>query len=74
MESILLRFPHIGEMISEELGSKDLIKCRYISRLWTSFLDTDFFFKNIIKEMIKNCKSYFQEPHPKVQTTWKNGM
>ena len=38
MEEVLLRFPHIGEKIFEELNYQSLIDCQKVSNSWKSFL------------------------------------
>ena len=38
MEEVLLRFPHIGEKIFEELNYQSLIDCQKVSSSWKSFL------------------------------------
>ena len=42
MEEVLLRFPHIGEKIFEELDYQSLIDCQKISSSWKSFLISRF--------------------------------
>ena len=39
MEEVLLRFPHIGEQIFEELGDQNLIQCLTVSRNWKNLLE-----------------------------------
>ena len=39
MEEVLLRFPHIGEQIFEELGDQNLIQCLSVSRKWRNLLE-----------------------------------
>ena len=39
MEEVLLRFPHIGEQVFEELGDQNLIQCLSVSRNWKNILE-----------------------------------
>ena len=39
MEEVLLRFPHIGEQVFEELGDQNLIQCLSVSRNWKNLLE-----------------------------------
>ena len=39
MEEVLLRFPHIGEQVFEELGDENLIQCLSVSRNWKNLLE-----------------------------------
>ena len=39
MEEVLLRFPHIGEQVFEELGDQNLIQCLSVSRNWRNLLE-----------------------------------
>ena len=39
MEEVLLRFPHIGKQVFEELGDQNLIQCLSVSRNWKNLLE-----------------------------------
>ena len=39
MEEVLLRFPHIGKKIFEELDNERLMKCREVNESWRGFID-----------------------------------
>ena len=41
MEAILLRFPHIGYQIFEQLDNPFLTICREVSESWQSFIDNE---------------------------------
>ena len=40
MEEIFSRFPHLGEAIMDELNNTDLTECRFVDRIWRSFIDS----------------------------------
>ena len=63
MEEILMRFPHIGEQIFEELGNKSLAICRQADRSWKTFID-DQKFPWIRK--IRFCSLDSKEPLEKI--------
>ena len=39
MEELLLRFPHIGIKVLEELDNKNVTLCRTVTTSWKSFID-----------------------------------
>ena len=39
MEEVLLRFPHIGKQMFEELDNGSLIKCQEVNESWRGFID-----------------------------------
>ena len=41
MEVVLLRFPHIGSQIFDQLDNPFLTKCREVSDSWNSFIDNE---------------------------------
>ena len=41
MEAILLRFPHIGYQIFEQLNNPYLTICRHVSKSWKNFIDNE---------------------------------
>ena len=41
MEEVLLRFPHIGYQIFEELNNSFLTNCREVSNSWKNFIDNE---------------------------------
>ena len=41
MEEVLARFPHLGQQIFEQLGSKTQTKCLQISREWQKFMKNE---------------------------------
>ena len=42
-EDISLRFPHLRDGIFDQLGDKNLAKCKEISRIWCQMLETEKF-------------------------------
>ena len=41
MEEVLIRFPHLGENIFQNLDSKSLIKCKEVKRTWKNLIKVD---------------------------------
>ena len=41
MEDVLLRFPHVGYQIFEQLNNSFLINCREVSNSWKNFIDNE---------------------------------
>ena len=41
LEEIFRRFPHIGELIIEQLDNQSLTKTREVNRWWLSFVDNE---------------------------------
>ena len=41
MEEVLIRFPHLGDNIFQNLESKSLIKCKEVKRTWKNFIKVD---------------------------------
>ena len=73
MEEVLVRFPHIGNQVFQQLDNEDLIKCRKISPSWNEFIGNQKlpwirmikkylheleFNKKILEEWRKFVKSY----------------
>ena len=38
MEEVLVRFPHLGDKIFQNLNSHSLIRCKEVSRIWKNFM------------------------------------
>ena len=49
MEEVLLRFPHLGESIFDQLDNASFAKCRIVSKAWISFLEPELYPFRIIK-------------------------
>ena len=58
-ENFLLRFPHLGQSVFENLDDKNLVKCKEMSRSWSFYMDRErFFWKRIIKKLIYNYDDF----------------
>ena len=66
MEVVLLRFPHIGYQIFEQLDNPFFTICREVSKSWEKFIDNDKlpWIRKIvqnIKPLTKSWKLFFQK-------------
>ena len=66
MEAVLLRFPHIGYQIFENLSNPFLTVCRDVSKSWKSFIDNEKlpWIRMIvyhIKPLTSSWKKFFQK-------------
>ena len=41
MDEVILRFPHLGVQIFQELDVGSLLNCKQVSRSWKSFIETE---------------------------------
>jgi ankyrin repeat protein len=56
MDEVLLRFPHLGKQIFEELHNQFLTDCRIVDKLWKNFIHEN---KIVLYKIVKkytNCK------------------
>ena len=59
MRDFLLRFPHLGQSIFEIVGDVNLIKCKTVSRSWSTYMDEErFFWKQIIKKLVHDYDDF----------------
>ena len=57
-----LRFPHLVQSIFEILDDENLIKCKTVSRSWSSYMDEErFFWKRIIKKLVHDYDDFRKE-------------
>ena len=62
MEEVLLRFPHIGHQIFEQLNNSFLTNCREVSNSWKNFIDNERLpWTRIIVHYIKPLKSSWRK-------------
>ena len=56
MEELLLRFPHIGIKIFEELDNQNVTLCRTVTTSWKSFIDGEkaFWIRKIQRQQLDN--------------------
>jgi hypothetical protein len=67
MEEVLLRFPHIGKKIFEELDNGSLMKCREVNESWRGFIDGEKTLPfRIIKSLTNVPDSYLKKNFGKV--------
>ena len=62
MENVLLRFPHIGCQIFEQLNNPLLTNCREVSNSWKNFIDNERLpWTRLIVQYIKPLKSSWRK-------------
>ena len=54
METLNLRFPHLGEMIFDHLDNQSLSNCKVVCKTWSIYIgEQKFYGKRILKETVK---------------------
>ena len=74
VDTMLLRFPHIGQGIFEQLDNKNLTKCRKISKPWSNFIDNQkFYWKRRIQRYRGSMQQYSNQWNKVLKNTrWEN--
>jgi hypothetical protein len=65
METMIMRFPHLSEMIFDRLDNHSLANCKIVSKTWSIYIGEQKFYgirilKEIVKKFHKLSKSWFE--------------
>ena len=65
METLILRFPHLCEMIFDNLDNQSLFNCKVVSKVWSIYIGEQKFYgirsiKETVKQFYKLSKPWFE--------------
>ena len=66
MEEIILRFPHLGESIFEQLDNESLAKSREVCDFWKNFVEGQTFYNLRLMRLIKSLTNCSDESLMKI--------
>ena len=66
MEEIILRFPHLGESIFEQLDNESLAKSREVCDFWKNFVECQTFYNLRLMRLIKSLTNCSDESLMKI--------
>ena len=63
METITLRFPHLSDLIFDQLDNQSLANCKIVSKTWSIYIGGQKFYAiRIIKETVLNVSNKLSKP------------